>query len=185
MYFAYSSEEGHTRILIHANDTDVLVLCIAFFHTLSLDELWIAFAQGKRRRYVPVHAICEHFADKEMMTALPIFHALTGSDTSFLAGIGKKTAFQRWMTTPELTSKLLELLRVRTEADLTNELITALESFVVSLYSTSCPHSDLNKAQHYLFAKGARSFESLPPTSDAFLEHLKRVIYQASFIWAQ
>ncbi len=102
LHAANASQEGHTRILIHANDTDVLVVCIAFFHALSLDELWIAFAQGKHRRYVPVHAICEHFADREMMTALPISHALTGSDTtSFLAGIGKKTAFQRWMTTPD------------------------------------------------------------------------------------
>ena len=65
-------EEADSRILLHMSDiadcslrrvairtvdTDVVVLAISVFSTVSIDELWIAFGTGKSFRYIAVHEI--------------------------------------------------------------------------------------------------------------------------------
>ena len=68
-----SHEEADTRIFVHArdateagskfamvraNDTDVVVIAISVWHALEelgLQELWIAYDQGRNLRWIPVH----------------------------------------------------------------------------------------------------------------------------------
>ena len=87
LYAANAASQGHRRILILANDTDVIVLGIAFFA-----EIGAEFGTGRKMRYIPIHDICSAMSLSKQQ-ALPAFHALTGCDnTSFFSGTGKKLA---------------------------------------------------------------------------------------------
>ena len=115
-------EEADTRILVHVKDaldkggrsvfvrtvdTDVLVILIAQFHTLSSIwsglSFWVAFGMGKNFQLLFVNTICEYLGEQKCR-ALPFFHAFTGCDTSsaFL-GKGKKSAWEAWKAYPEAT----------------------------------------------------------------------------------
>ena len=75
--------------MVQTVDTDVLVLAIACFFTMQATELWMAFGVGKHFKMIPVHDVSEAL-EETRSKALPMFHALTGSDTtSFFAGRGK------------------------------------------------------------------------------------------------
>ena len=81
-----------SKVKIKTNDTDVLVISVAFFHKIEgLDELWLEFGRkGNSFRYIPVHTIA-HDLGEEKCRALLGFHAFTGCDsTSAFYGIGKK-----------------------------------------------------------------------------------------------
>lgn len=115
-----SHEEAHTRIILHcvhaaikvrkkiivrSVDTDVVVLVIANYHKLAVDELWIAFGSGSSFRYLPVHLYASAMG-QEKARALPIFHAITGCDTvSSFYGRGKKSAWEA-MTSYELATRV-------------------------------------------------------------------------------
>ena len=43
----HCSQNGHRKICIQTVDTDVVVLAIATYHAMSLDELWVAFGVKK------------------------------------------------------------------------------------------------------------------------------------------
>ena len=70
-------------------------------------------------------------------------------------------------------------------AELSEEDISVVETFIVRMYSQECPNSDINKARHFLFARKACGFENLPPTKDALIQHVRRAIYQAGYVWRQ
>ena len=116
--------------------------------------------------------------------ALPAFHALTGSDnTSFFSGTGKKSAYAKWSTRPELTTTLCHMMdKPETPS---SDGIAVIESFVISLYSVSCTLTDVNKARHQIFAQSSRTFEYIPPTKAALLEHIKRTTHLAGYVWVQ
>ena len=116
--------------------------------------------------------------------ALPAFHALTGSDnTSFFSGTGKKSAYAKWSTRPELTTTLCHMMdKPETPS---SDGIAVIESFVISLYSVSCTLTDVNKARHQIFAQSSRTFEYIPPTKAALVEHIKRTTHQAGYVWVQ
>lgn len=81
MLHAYdASTSGYRRIMIRTEDTAVLVLAISIYHTILVDELWVAFGFGKYLRYFPLHNIATGLG-RDKCKALPLFHALTGCDT--------------------------------------------------------------------------------------------------------
>ena len=41
----------------------------------------------------------------------------------------------------------------------------------------------MNAARQFLFVQKERTLENCPPTNDAFLQHVKRAIYQGAFCW--
>ena len=43
----------------------------------------------------------------------------------------------------------------------------------------------VNNARLELFAKKQRSYEAVPPTLDALMEHTKRAVYQGGHVWGQ
>lgn len=60
-----------------------------------------------------------------------------------------------------------------------SDTLAVLERFVVLLYdrTSDCEKLDIGRKQ--LFTKKSRSLESLQPTSDAFLQHVKRTVLQS------
>ena len=51
--------------------------------------------------------------------------------------------------------------------------IAVIESFVMSLYSVACTLTDGKQVRHQTFAQSSRTFEYLPPTKTASVEHVK------------
>lgn len=43
----------------------------------------------------------------------------------------------------------------------------------------------MKQGRKHLFAQGSRTFESIPPTEGALLQHCKRAVYQGGHIWGQ
>ena len=78
------------------------------------------------------------------------------------------------------------LLRLSTPpCTLTPDDRAVLERFVVLLYDKASNCLDVNGARRHLFIKKARQIEHIPPTSDALQQHIKRAVYQGSYIWGQ
>ena len=87
--------DGHEIAFIPTVDSDVVVLCIRFYHTLNelgLKELWVGFGTGKHCKDIPIQEVA-NLLGPERSLALLFFHAFTGCDaTSSFLGIRKKTA---------------------------------------------------------------------------------------------
>ena len=60
-----------------------------------------------------------------------------------------------------------------------------LEQFVVILYDRSSAEKRVNEARVDLFAHRQKSYEMIPTTESALLEHTKRAVYQAGHVWGQ
>lgn len=114
-----------------------------------------------------------------------MFHALTGCDTvSYFLGRGKKSAWEAWHACPMVTDAFLELMS-RPEA-VSEDMLHAVERFVILMYSRTCPLEQVNEARKQLFSHGStRTIENIPPTSAALLQHTKRATYQAGHVWSQ
>ena len=79
LHVANCAQQGYKRIAIRTVDTDVVVLAVAHFQYLDIEELWINFGVRKHHRMIPAHAISNFLNEKAK--ALMMFHALTGCDT--------------------------------------------------------------------------------------------------------
>ena len=77
----------------------------------------------------------------------------------------------------ELTTTLCHLMDKSVTRS--SDDIAVIESFVISLYSVSCTVTDVNQTPQQIFAQSSHTFEYLPPTKAALVEHVKRTTYQA------
>jgi hypothetical protein len=86
-----SHEKADTRVFLHVRhcgkncfrkvsirtvDTDVLVLAIAIFHRLELNEVWVAFGTGNKCCYIAAHEIAQSLGPLTSKVLL-MFHAIT------------------------------------------------------------------------------------------------------------
>ena len=58
LHAANAVAHGYKRILIIANDTDIIVLGISFFSDIGADKLWVSFGIANKLRNIPIHDIC-------------------------------------------------------------------------------------------------------------------------------
>ena len=86
-----------SKASIHANDSDIIILAIAFFHELcsiGLNELWVSFGKGCATVWLPIHDYAAKLGTSKSKSLL-FFHALSGCDTvSAFRNKGKKSFFQ-------------------------------------------------------------------------------------------
>ena len=97
LHLAHAADQGHRKAFVRAVDSDIVVLAVGFFFArIGLAELWVGYGSGKTYRDVPIHKICSDLGPSKSL-ALPLFHSLTGCDTtSQFLGCGKKTAWAAW-----------------------------------------------------------------------------------------
>lgn len=86
-------------MLIRTVDKDVVVIAITEYSNLCLIRPgvseWIAFGTGKHFQYISIDIICEALGPRKAK-ALPLFHAITGCDTtSSFQGKGKNVCVER------------------------------------------------------------------------------------------
>ncbi|CAC5371327.1 unnamed protein product [Mytilus coruscus] len=58
-----------------------------------------------------------------------------------------------------------------------------LERFVVAMYDRFSDIDRIDKARLELFVRKQRSYDSIPPTEAALIQHVKRAAYQAGCMW--
>ena len=171
---------GFSKVMIRTVDTDVVVIAIACFSRLAVEELWVWFGTGSHVRYVPVHELAVSLKPDHCL-ALPFFHAFTGCDTvSAFAGHGKKTAWETWLAFPDVTSVFVQLSSQPKDIDACMPL---LERYTVLLYDRTSNKMTVNEARKQLFAKKGRRMEDLPPTQAALVQHAKRAAIQSGYCW--
>jgi len=64
-----------------------------------------------------------------------------------------------------------------------SRIIAVIERFVVLLYDRTSDAECVDVCRKHLFARKGRSMESIPPTRDALVQHVKRACFQVVFIW--
>ena len=199
---ACTHEEADTRIFIHlkhaiekdlirtacilSNDTDVIIIALSYFaqlKALGLEQLWVSFGTGKRRRWLPIHDLSAHLGP-EKSKGLLFFHAFSGCDTvSGFRGKGKKSFLQTCNVFPDITETFAKLSRF--PVSISDMDVYELARFVVLLYDRASPFSDVNAARKTLFMQKGTQFDHLPPTMAALTQHIKRAVYQGGIIWGQ
>jgi len=85
LHCAHAYHHGIKKIMVHATDTDVLVLAIATARTLEGCEIWLAFGHSKNFRYIAAHMIAAELGG-DWCKGLLFMHAFSGCDmvSSFL-----------------------------------------------------------------------------------------------------
>ena len=195
-------EEADTRIIVHVLhalyqgmksvkvrtvDTDVVVILTGAFFKLSqaqpLVDIWVAFGMGKNYRFYSINTIYSSLG-KQKSQALPVFHTLTGCDTtSSFKGKGKKSAWQAWQAYEEATETLEHLTSQPFEhMDPDSDHFKKIERLIVVLYDRTSPLTSVNEIREDLFCRKSRSVERIPPTQNALFQHVQRAVYQAG-IW--
>ena len=178
-------EEADTRIVIHVLhaiqaeqtksvlvrtvDTDVIVILIGKFNKLRAIqpdlELWVGFGTGRNFSFLSINNICASLGEAHSRS-LPVFHALTGCDTtSTFYGKGKKSAWQAWKLFPGVTPTF-EFLANNPFHQLTvdSDHFKRIERFTVILFYKLSPLDSINKTRMELFCKNNRDMDKLPPT---------------------
>ena len=116
-------QQGHTKVMTRTVDTDVVVIAVAKFLQICLEELWVVFGTGKNYRHIEVHQIVSRIG-AEKSQALAFFHTV-----SFFSNREKKSAWQAWQAYPEATDAFHALCS--TPPDVPETVIETLERFVV------------------------------------------------------
>jgi len=178
LHSVYSVQhEGVDRVIIRANDIDIIVACIYYAATLlrDLPEMWVRTAQSS---YLPIHEMASALGPTQSR-ALPFIHSLSGRDiTSYLFFTGKKT----WLT----RSKEVDIAALEDFGDpdesppytITAEVTSQARVALVAVYTKKNDDfegSGLDELRVHRFLNNKSTLlKLLPPTEDAFLLHVKR-----------
>lgn len=172
LHTVYESQYSQ-RILIKSIDTDVLLLLIHFYcslSTLEAVELLIELGHGAKRRYVPINMVVETLG-KELCSCFLSIHCLTGCDTtSAFYKVGKKTAFDILKKNLPILKdfKILPLL----SEDKALELAT---KYVLLIYRNKDKNiTTLNELRMSMATTTNKPSSELPPTNAAFYQHFLR-----------
>ena len=72
LHVVHAAREGHSKPVIRTVDTAVVVLAVAYVHTMqNVEELGLAFGVGKNFRFIPSHTIATSGACVQFSSILP------------------------------------------------------------------------------------------------------------------
>jgi len=133
-------------------------------------NVFLQFGQSKNKHFLFINNIASNLGEDVCKKLLSI-HCLTGCDTTCaLFKIGKKTAFDILYKNIDAL-KGLENLPFLPE----DEAINLSQLYVLYLYKNKNANiKTLNELRVHLTKESNRSASELPPTNDAFKQHLKR-----------
>ena len=192
---ASNQEEADTRLLLHAahagkskfksvvivsEDTDVLILCLAFCRRIPC-RLYMRVAAKGRNRILSIDKMEEMMGD-EVCLALPGLHAYTGCDTvSAFSGVGKIKGFKLMCKEKVFRDTFAALGETWS---LTIDMLSALESFTCRLYAARTPETGVNALRFSMWRakKGGVESGQLPPCKDCLEQHAHRANYQCA-VW--
>ena len=174
LHAAAASKGGFQRIVVSSPDTDVLILLVHFAMDIG-GELWLRLPKGGR--LYPAHSIARALGIP-LCKVLPPFHATTGCDTtSCLVQQGKLKPWSLLKAHTNLYTELADLGRRPLE-----DISDGIQQYIASIYNGSPTLLSCNELRYKLFARKGLQNDSLPPTTDALQQHLKRAEHQTK-IW--
>ena len=168
-------------------DTDIVVILVGVFCDLAKInpelDLWVAFGTGKNYTHYTINAICSQLGESKSRS-LPVFHALSGCDTtSAFKGKGKKSFWQVWNSYEDVTHTFVHFATHPFEhLDINSEVFKQIERLVVIVYDKTHNEKKVNHARMELFSNKNQAVDKIPPTQNSLLQHSKRALYQAG-IW--
>ena len=177
----FSSQNQQSRIVIHATDTDIIILSMYHISRMtSVKEIWIQ----KYDTYLPVHQLLETLSEKYsketkvLSGALMNGYVLTGCDSvSYIYRRGKRKAAKLALQKADDFTNMTAYGQGTHNLEVTENLIEEARKFIVSLYVVE-QFSNLNLLREHLFVHSRSDLRTLPPTEDAFYQHVLRVLYQ-------
>lgn len=176
LHSIYAKDMKASKLLIFAQDTDVLVLSVSWYCRLPSLSCFVP----NNRDIVNIGDI--HKALGQLKSeALLGFHAISGCDTTgILAGKGKASFWKAFVAATENQLEALKNLGRKEALTLFDQ--QQLESFICRVYLPKSQISELAELRWHLFAKRQLEGTRLPPTVGGLLPALKRANYQA-MIW--
>jgi len=177
----YLGLEGVKSIHVISDDTDVMVLLLHFYTLKKLSCNLLMVGTSHSRASVDIKATAKEHTD--YVPQILAAHTISGCDTvSYLWGIGKGTVLKMLKAGYQLNR--LGFLHAELP-DVTKEA-TRFYAACYGLKDTD----DMSTIRYGVWSSkmantklsAAPDLKSLPPTSDAFQEHVKRAHYQAA-IW--
>ena len=176
----------YERIIIHSDDTDVLVLVLHYINKDMLGSCVYMHAGHttryiNRERYIPIVTISREIGHA-MCESLPAAHALTGCDTtSSFAKVGKRTVYNKLVGYSKQNPSALATFS-QNDADGDVERAT---QFILHVYgSKEVDCTSMDQLRYLMATTTDVPAAHLPPTQDAFKQHTMRARYQTS-IWCQ
>ncbi|KAJ8390648.1 hypothetical protein AAFF_G00102540 [Aldrovandia affinis] len=161
LHAAHATEEGYCAVVVTADDTNVLLLCLAFSADISC-PLFQNCRTKNRVRYLDITKLRQALGDC-VCNAVIGMYAYTGCDTlSAFAGRGKLRALKLIMRSEHFQEVFLKLGQ---SGELSMDLFEKLQAFTCKLYTASTTTEDINTARHQLFCAQRGELESsqLPP----------------------
>ena len=167
-------------MLIIGNDTDILILCLAFHDVIDCD-LFIRIKDNSRVRCRDVSAIAKALGTG-VCHALLGMHAFTGCDSvSAFAGRGKLNALKLVVKHQQFQETFTKL---GSEWTVSTDIKKSLEDFTCRLYASKTEIADVHDLRFQLFRAKCGNIESgqLPPCRDTLELHIQRANYQTA-VW--
>ena len=181
-HLAYCTDNiCHSRVVIHDADINIIILCLYHlaWNTSSVTELSVE----KNGKYFPIHdllyKLCEKFgkARTVITSSILIVYVLSGCDSvSYIYRQGKRKAAKVALQLAGNLNNLEEYGLLETSLG----VIDDARKVFLTLYG--CPHiENLNKLRQHGFAGSKSDLRVLPPTEDAFYQHILHCLYQLIF----
>lgn len=176
----HAAESGYKSVTLFVEDTDVMILCLAFSGEVGCD-MHMRCGTKKRPRLIGIsklaaslgHAVC---------TALVGLHAYTGCDSvSSFSGQGKIKGLKLMQQNQSFQEAFTKLGK---HWHMTDELFQILQEFTCKLYAARTNIIYVNELRYQLWRakKGAVESGQLPPCEDSLRQHALRANYQCA-VW--
>ena len=171
------ANENCSGITVLSDDTDVFILLLFYYHKCGFHSRVTMESPIKQGVVVDIGStVCKY---KDILPQILLAHALSGCDTvTCCFGIGKGTVLKTLQSGYELSSL------GQIDAPFI-EVMNQATAFMTACYGqTNC--ENMSQARHKIWAiKTGKGYTStpklctLPPTTEAFQENVKRAHYQA------
>ena len=190
IYHAYNAVKLGYRVNITSPDTDVLLLAIRRAPLLGCCPS-VLFGVGGKKRFIYVRHIHDALGSQKA-NALPKWHSLTGCDTTGkVKGKSKVTCLKAFLTSPDAVIAGINNLGCgdqpsQTTTDMCIKFLCSLydnKVYLNEVDNVSAIASDMRYRKFKNLPHGS-GVDDLPPTYDAWVEHVKRAHCQAS-VWEQ
>ena len=178
------AKHANSPVVIHADDTDVMVLLIC--HSRLLGTTYMKTGRGLKARIIQLDKIKvkllkelpSEITAHDFLKALCGMYALTGCDSvSAFSGKEKGKAFKLMMEKERYVQASVDL---GSSWKLSDKTLKNIEEFVCELYGKKCNDVDLLRYDLYC-AKGSKvEPEALPPCRSSLKLHIFRANYQSA-----
>ena len=140
LHAAHAVRQGHQNIVISSEDTDVLVMLVAF-QDVIVGHMFVKCGNKTRTKIVSVERVAA-ILGADTCKGLVGMHAFTGCDSvSAFAGKGKISSLKLMITNREVLEAFLELGR---EWSLFQKLMENLEAVTGLIYAANTTLANVN-----------------------------------------